>query len=170
MDGVVADSEVSCCVVVGDGFCSGCVGLGGGFPVQCAVGSAGVVVVGEFVELVLEFGQVACSWSCGEPAFECLVEAFDFSLCLGVVGCSVLLVNAEVEEFYFEGVGSATMSGGEDESVVGQRGLGCAVGGAGGTEGGQHDCAGDGFVGGGGDEESGVGVEPEENFRVVSVG
>ena len=72
MDGVVADAEVSCCVVVGDGFCSGCVGLGGGFPVQCAVGSSGVVVVGEFVELVLEFGQVVRSWSCGEPAFECL--------------------------------------------------------------------------------------------------
>ena len=73
----------------------------------------GVVVGGEFVELGLQFGSCGGAWSCGEPAFEGLVQSFDFPLCLGVVGASVLLFDATVSEFDFEGVGCASESGGE---------------------------------------------------------
>ena len=123
--------------------------------------SAGVVVVAECIELGLQFGDVGGSWSCLEPLFEGLVEAFDFPLGLGMVGFAVLLLDAEVEQFDFEAVGSVSVSCGEHHSVVCQRRLGCSVLFACGTEGGQHDASGDGFVGGGRQEVAGVVVEPK---------
>ena len=55
----------------------------------------GVVDVPELVELCLEFGDGVGAGLCGEPAFEGLVEAFDFSLGLGVAGVAVLLCDAQ---------------------------------------------------------------------------
>jgi hypothetical protein len=104
VDGVVADAEVPVAVVVGVGFGAPGVGLGGGAPVQGAVGTAGVVVVGERVGLVLQAGQGG-AWPRVQPAFEGLVEALDLALGLGVVRGAVLLGDAEGEEFDLEAVG-----------------------------------------------------------------
>ena len=41
-------------------------------------------------------------WSCGEPAFEGLVEAFDFALGLWVVGVAVFLGDAQAGQEAFE--------------------------------------------------------------------
>jgi hypothetical protein len=83
-----------------------------------------------------------------------LVQAFDLALRLGVVGASVLLLDPEFQEFDFEAVGAVQVSGGEDKTVVCQRGLGCSVSGAGVAEGGDDGASGDGLVGGGGEDES----------------
>ena len=57
-----------------------------------------------------------------EPLFECLVEAFDFALGLGVSGSTVFLLYSTVEQFCFECVVGIFCAGGEYESVVCQRG------------------------------------------------
>jgi hypothetical protein len=55
------------------------------------VRALGVVDGAEGVELGLHVGEVGWSGSWGQPAFEGLVEAFDFSLGLGVAGVAVFL-------------------------------------------------------------------------------
>ena len=80
----------------GVGFGSGVVGVvGGGVAGVGAVGPLGVVDGGEGVEQGLQLGQGGWSWSGGEPAFEGLVEAFDFALGLWVVGLAVFLGDAQ---------------------------------------------------------------------------
>jgi hypothetical protein len=64
------------------------------------VGSKLVVDALEAVELGLQFGDGGGGWLSGEPALECLVEAFDLALvCLAfsgrlncVISCCGLLV------------------------------------------------------------------------------
>ncbi|WP_284975607.1 hypothetical protein, partial [Arthrobacter sp. efr-133-TYG-104] len=61
----------------------------------------------------------------GEPAFEGLVEPFDFSLGLRVPGAAVLLGDAHGRDEGFEGVPAAAAAGeagGVDHAVVGQGG------------------------------------------------
>lgn len=89
---------------------------------------------------------------------------------LGVVGSAVLLHDAQDREFAFEGVVAASESGGEDESVVGQRGGGDAVGVAGGTELGDDVGSGDRGVGGAADQEPGVVVDEAQDLDVGAVG
>ena len=103
VDGVVADAQVCAGLAVGVGFGSGLVGVfGGGVAWVGAVGSLGVVDGGEGVEQGLQFGQGGRSWSGGEPAFEGLVEAFDFALGLWVVGVAVFLGDAQGGQEAFE--------------------------------------------------------------------
>ena len=88
VDGVVADSPAG--VVEGDAgrgcLGSGLIGLLGCSASQGAVGPDGVVVVPEVVELALELGDRAGPGLGGQPALLGLVEPFDHSAGLGVVG------------------------------------------------------------------------------------
>jgi hypothetical protein len=96
---VVAQSVVAGLSVAGrGGLGEGGVGGGRGAPGEFAVWAVVVVEVAECVELALQFGQGGCWWLGGEPAFEGLVEALDFSLGLRVAGVAVLLCDAEVGE------------------------------------------------------------------------
>ena len=139
--------------VTGGGFGPGGVGGGGSGPGrQGFVRPAGVVVAGERVELGLELGEGAgLGVLGGEPVLQGLLEPFGFTLGLGVVGLSVLLGDAQAAQLVLEGVAAAPAAGvpgGEHHPVVSERGGGCAVGGDGGAEGGQHDGAGDPVPGG----------------------
>ena len=87
---------------------------------------------------------------------------------LRVIGASVLLCDAEDDEFSFEAVAAAALPGSEDHSVVGQRGFGDAVGVDGGAETLENDGAGDGGVGGEADDVSGVVVEEGEDLGVLA--
>jgi hypothetical protein len=97
VDTVAADS-----VLGGDGdgwlarfgFGAGGEGLGGGASAQGPVGSDGVVVGPEPVELGLELGEGGGWRLFGQPFLEGLVEAFDLAASLGVVGAGVLVVDA----------------------------------------------------------------------------
>ncbi|MDR6867349.1 hypothetical protein J2Y69_001950 [Microbacterium resistens] len=128
VDVVVAEPVVAgVAVVCWDGFrCRG-VGLGGCSAIESAVRAALVVVLAEGVELLLQLGVRVGAGSGGEPAFQGLVEAFDLSLGLRVVGGAVLLSDVQCGEDVFEGVAAAAVAGGVDASVVGERGCGCAV-------------------------------------------
>lgn len=57
--------------------------MGGGVAGVGAVAALGVVDRAEVVEQALQFGEGVWVGSCGEPAFEGLVEAFDFALGFG---------------------------------------------------------------------------------------
>lgn len=57
------------------------------------MGSGGVVPGAELVQEFLKFGGGVWERSGGEPAFEGLMEAFDFALGLWVAWCPVLLVD-----------------------------------------------------------------------------
>jgi len=60
------------------------------------VSAFGVVEAAEGVEQGLHVGQCGRAWAWSKPAFEGLVEAFDFSLGLGVAGVAVLLDDSQV--------------------------------------------------------------------------
>lgn len=79
-DAVVGSGDVD----GGCGWWSGGVGGGGGASSDSAVGPFVVVDVCEGVELVLELLDGLRGGLGSEPAFEGLVEAFDFALGLGV--------------------------------------------------------------------------------------
>ena len=64
-------------------------------PAEGPVWSAGVVGLGELVELGLETDKAGGGGLSGEPPFQGLVEAFDLALGLRVVGVAVLLLDAE---------------------------------------------------------------------------
>ncbi len=86
VDAVLADSEVVGGVEAGAGggsFGSGVEGFLGGLSSQCPVGSLGVVVVGEPVELVLEFPGAGGGGLAAEPVLLGLVESFHFAAGLG---------------------------------------------------------------------------------------
>lgn len=103
----------------------------GGVVGQGSVWAAVVVFVDEGVELGLDVAECGGFGLLLEPAFEGLVEAFDFPTGGGVVGGGVDLADSEVAEFGFEFVASAAAageSGGEDHAVVGEGGVRDAMG------------------------------------------
>jgi hypothetical protein len=112
------------------------------------VGSFVVVGLPEAVELFLEFRNALGRGLLGEPFLECLVEALDLALGLGVTRAAVLLGDAQEREEVLEGVASATESGGVDAAVVGQGRGGEAVFLGDVEEAGGDDVGGDGGVGG----------------------
>ena len=75
------------------------------------MGAFGVVVGGEFVELSLKVGDGFGGWLGVDPAFECLVEAFDFALSLWVSWPTVFLLDAVVGEDFLKSVAAAFSSG-----------------------------------------------------------
>src|SRR5438874_12494525 len=91
VDGVVAHPVVG--LVEGDarGPCPGPAGVDllGSPATQGAVGSDGVVVAGEVVELGLQAPHRRCPWPGAQPALEALVEALDLAAGLRVVGPGV---------------------------------------------------------------------------------
>ena len=132
-----------------------------------------VVFVDEGVELGLDVVEVGGFGLLLEPAFEGLVEAFDFPAGGGVVGGGVDLADSEVAEFGFEFVASAAAageSGGEDHAVVGEGGVWDAMLLCGFGEFGQDYGCGDAPVCGDGDGVAGVVVDPAEDFDVGAAG
>lgn len=137
------------------------------------MGAAVVVFVGEGVELGLELGQGCGSGLAGEPAFEGLVESFDFAAGGGVIGGGVDLAHAQAVQFGFVLVAAAFAageSGGEDHAVVGEGGVRDAVFGNGFGEFVGDGGAGDVGVGGDGECVAGVVVDPAQDFGVGAVG
>lgn len=67
-----------------------------------AVGAVVVVDGGEGVEQGLQFGDGGWVRAGGQPAFEGLVEAFDFALGLGMIGVAVFLGDAQGCQEAFE--------------------------------------------------------------------
>ncbi len=119
VDDVGADSDGGGGLVAGGGFGAGEVGLFGREVVWVgAVAALGVVDDAEGVEEFLEFGQGGWVGSCGQPAFEGLVEAIDLSLGLGVAGVAVALGDAQGGQESFEVVVAAGESRGVDRAVV----------------------------------------------------
>ena len=84
------------------GFGTGSERLGGGASPDGSVGTGGVVVVGEVVELCLQVVGGAGGGLFLEPLLEGLVEAFDLAAGLGVIGPGVFGFDAQGEEFEFE--------------------------------------------------------------------
>ena len=82
----------------GPGLGCGAPDLGGGAAGMAAVGALVVVDEPEDVELDLEVGVVGCRRLAGEPVFEGLVEPFDFSVGLGVIGPGVHGAHYELSE------------------------------------------------------------------------
>lgn len=68
------------------------------------MGACGVVVVAEFVKEFLQFSNGFSGWSGVDPFFECLVEALDFSLSLGMAWSAVFLLDFVGGEDFFKGV------------------------------------------------------------------
>lgn len=137
------------------------------------MGAAVVVFVGEGVELGLELGQGCGSGLAGEPAFEGLVESFDFAAGGGVIGGGVDLAHAQTVQLGFVLVAAAFAageSGGEDHAVVGEGGVRDAVFGNGFGEFVGDGGAGDVGVGGDGECVAGVVVDPAQDFGVGAVG
>ena len=102
VDGVVADAEVSIGVCGGLALGRGCRPVRGWCPAEGAVGSLGVVDDGEVVQQGLHCGDSGGAGSRRQPAFEGLVEAFDFALGLGVFGVAVFLGDAQAGQQTFE--------------------------------------------------------------------
>ena len=95
------------------------------------MGACGVVVVAEFIEECLQFSDGFSGWSGVDPFFECLVEALDFSLSLGMAWTTIFLLDAVVVEGFLECVAasfSTCESCRKDQSVVGECGCGWPVG------------------------------------------
>jgi hypothetical protein len=119
VDGVVADPVVGGDFDPGgDRFGSGGIGLGRGAPVQCAVGSDGVVVAGEPVELALQSAQGGRRRLGGQPFLLGLVEPFDFAAGLRMVGPGVVEFDPEDTQLNFQGDAAlAALFGGEDRTI-----------------------------------------------------
>ena len=129
-----------------------------------------VVSVGELVVLGLQVVVGPSGRLGAQPLLQCLLEAFDLALGLGVVGAAVLLVDAEDDQFAFEVVGAVQESRGEDQTVVRQRGCGDAVGVDRGAERGHDDVSGHWGVGGAAQRVAGVVVQEREDLYVGAVG
>jgi len=85
---------------------------GGGFAADGPVGTLVVVVVAEDIELGLEFFEAGGSRLGSEPLLHGVMESFHFALGLGMVGSSMVMVDAEG----FDRVGEADLV---DVGVVG---------------------------------------------------
>ena len=86
-----------------DRFGTGGVALGWGSSVQGPVGSAGVVVPAEPVQLALQLGQGGCGWLGREPLLLGLVEALHFSAGLWVGAAGVAEPDTEQAELDLQG-------------------------------------------------------------------
>jgi hypothetical protein len=171
VDDVVAQPVVQGVAVAGSGgFGQGCVGGGRGAPVEFAVRSTSVVELAEPVELGLQFGDGRCRRLLGEPAFECLMPALDLALGLRMAGVTVLLRDTQGREQVLEAVLPADEAGGVDAAVVGQCGRREPVFVDVVAEAGQDVIAGDAAVGGAGQQQSGVVIEPVQDLDVAAVG
>lgn len=96
VDDVAADPVVHLREAAGGGGAGACVPrFGWCGPVERAVWPAGVVDVDERVELGLQVGEGVGGVAGGQPAFEGLVEPFDFAAGLRVVGAGVDQADAE---------------------------------------------------------------------------
>ena len=97
VDEVVADTPgVAGLCECGAVFGGGMVGGVWGAPVECSVGSLGVVDGLKDGELCVELGQGGGGWLGVEPAFEGLVEALNLALGGGMVGAAVLLSDVQI--------------------------------------------------------------------------
>jgi hypothetical protein len=138
------------------------IGGGGGATADGGVGAVLVVVGDERIEQGLELVEGGRGGVGGEPAFEGLVEAFDFAARGRVVRSRVLLDDVQAVQQGLEAVAApfaASQSGGEHHPVVGQRGGGDPVGFQGFGEGLDDDVAGDPAMRGDGDGVARVVVE-----------
>lgn len=147
--------------------------MDGWFASGAFVGSQGVVNGLELCELCVEFCDGVGGFLAGEPLFEGAVESFDFALCLGVAGFAVDLFDVPFLECFLEEVfcgfdssGEVRESGGVNESVVGEHGLGSAVFVGGVFELGDDVSACHALVGGDAQEVAGVVVEEVEDLDV----
>jgi len=71
----------------------------GGEPVSGSVGSDGVVVGDEAIDLGLQRVDGRRRWLFGEEYLQRLMEAFDFAASLGMVGPGVFELDPQREEF-----------------------------------------------------------------------
>jgi len=129
-----------------------------------------VVDLAEGIELGLELGDGPRARLLPEPALQGLVEALDLALRLGMAGCPVLLLDAEIGEQVLEGVVPAGEARGVDRAVVGERGRGEAVRLARGAERGHHVVARDPTEGRAVEQVAGVVVEPRADLDLRAVG
>ena len=135
------------------------------------MGSDGVVVALEPVELALQGREVCCGWLRAEPLLLGLVESFDLALGLGVVGPGVVQSDAEQVELDLEGDASAAAGvAGVDGSVVGEHRAGDAVATEGAPEVGQDIGAGGAGSGFATQCEAGVVVEEVVDLHPSAVG
>ena len=148
----------------GGGLRGRAVGLAGGFALQ-RCGGGGVRCSGaELVELALQLGEggrgrLARASAAGSGG--------SVRSCPGFAGVRVSRSSADAEdrEEVLEGVAAAAEAGGVDAAVIGQRGGRSAVLINGGQECGDDVVAGDGPVGGAGEQIPGVVVEPVQDLR-----
>jgi len=90
---------------------------GGGAPAEGPMGTDGVVVGAEAVELGLEGGDGRGPRLFGEPLLEGLVEPLDLAAGLGVVGAGVFEPDAQGGELGLEQAAAPAALGGEDGAV-----------------------------------------------------
>jgi hypothetical protein len=133
-----------------------------------------VVELDEVVAEVLELGGGGGLVGLGsQPVLERLLEPFDLAAGGRVVRAAVLLGDAEVAEFGFEGVAAAAaagQAGGEDHAVVGERRGWWAVLGGRSPERGDDDRSGDPVMRGDRQSATGVVIEPGEDLVVLARG
>jgi hypothetical protein len=98
------------------------------------------------------------------------MPALDLALGLRMAGVTVLLRDTQGREQVLEAVLPADEAGGVDAAVVGQRGGREPVFVDVVAEAGQDVIAGDAAVGGAGQQQSGVVIEPVQDLDVAAVG
>lgn len=152
------------------------VGGDGSVAADAGVGSDGVVVAAECVEVFLQCGDGSDVVVSLQEDFHGFPDAFDFALGGGFVGAPIFLDDALDGEECFEGifaasaVASAGVTGGEDHAVVGEGGVGWSVVVDGVVERVGHCFAGYSAVGGEVEKVAGVVVDPADDFAVEVVG
>jgi hypothetical protein len=109
------------------------------------VGSAGVVVAAEPVQLALQLGQGGCGWLGREPRLLGLVEALHFSAGLWVGAAGMAEPDTEQAELDLQGDAAlAAWHRGEDGGVVGEHRGGLSVSAEGFAEASDHVTGGGG--------------------------
>ncbi len=91
-------------------------------PVECSMGSSGVVVLAKRVELKLELGDGVCRRLLVQEALDGLVEALDLAAGLRVVGRGVFEDDAQALQLKLEQDLAAPGPAGEDGGVVAEQG------------------------------------------------
>ena len=154
-------------------FDGGVVGLRGCFPIQCPVWALMVIDVAELLQLGVEVLQGVGPGLAGQPFFQGLMEALNFSLSLRVARGSVLLRDLQGVQQGLEAVAAAFASGeagGIDQAVVSQGGGREPVLVGGFEEGFADGGTRDGPVSGAGEQVAGVVIKEVQAFGVRAVG